>query len=187
MNALSEMDARNAFDYAQAHLIVGVNFLVSSDVTTATRYIKYAANLIEGSPSNFLPPPNGTPRTPNPLEPSCSEEVQERFALIAHIVNCRCLLRIHALEKKIKTVLADVIQDLPVRIVQTYTPLHRLFTPGSQAPVAYGVLDVLNGAPNGALASLDSFFSVEFWVRPPFLSHRWPLIPYCLGSEQFGV
>jgi hypothetical protein len=48
MDALSEMDVRDVFNYAaQAHLIVGANFLVSSEVTTATRYIKYVANIIE--------------------------------------------------------------------------------------------------------------------------------------------
>ena len=126
MSALSEMDVSNVFDCARAHLIVGANFLVSSEINIATRYIRYVANLIERSPSDFLPPPNGASRTSSPLE--LSEEVQERFALIAHIVNCRSLVRIHVLEKRIKTVLADVIGDLPVRIVLTRTPLHHLFT-----------------------------------------------------------
>ena len=122
MNALSEMDVRSAFDYAQAHMIVGANFLVSSEVTTATRYIKHVASIIERSPDDFLPPLNDVPRSSNPLEPS--KEAEERFALIAHIVNCRSLLRIHVLEKKIKTVHADVINDLPVRMVLIHIPLH---------------------------------------------------------------
>ena len=115
MNALSEMDKRDVFNYAQAHLIVGANFLVSSEANTATRYIKLVASIIERSPSDFLPPLNGASRVSTPLE--LSNEVQERFALIAHIVNCRALLRIHVLEKKIKTVHSDVINELPVRIV----------------------------------------------------------------------
>jgi len=120
------MDDRDVFNCAQAHLIVGANFLVSSEVTTATRYIKYAASIIERSPGDFIPPLNSASQSSTPLEPS--EEVQERFALIAHIVNCRSLLRIHVLEKKIKTVHADVMNDLPVRIVLTHIPLHRLLT-----------------------------------------------------------
>jgi len=39
--------------------------------------------------------------------------------------------------------------------------------PGLQGPVAQGVLDILNGVPGGPLESLDSFFSVDFWVRLP--------------------
>lgn len=126
IDALSKMDDRDVFNCAQAHLIVGANFLVSSEVTTATRYIKYAASIIERSPGDFIPPLNSASQSSTPLEPS--EEVQERFALIAHIVNCRSLLRIHVLEKKIKTVHADVMNDLPVRIVLTHIPLHRLLT-----------------------------------------------------------
>lgn len=165
-DALSKMDDRDVFNCAQAHLIVGANFLVSSEVAAATRYIKYVANIIEGSPSEFLPPLNDTSRPSTTLEPP--EEVEERFALIAHIVNCRSLLRIHVLEKKIKTVHADVVNDLPVRIVLLRISIYHILTPGSQAPVAQGVLEVLNGVPNGPLASLDSYFSVEYWVRPPF-------------------
>ena len=119
MNALSEMDVRSAFDYAQAHMIVGANFLVSSEVTTATRYIKHVASIIERSPDDFLPPLNDVPRSSNPLEPS--EEAEERFALIAHIVNCRSLLRIHVLEKGFRTVHADVIKGLPVRSPDLYS------------------------------------------------------------------
>lgn len=124
MTALAEMDVRDVFNYAQVHLIVGVHFLVSSEVTTATRYIKRVANMIEHSPNAFLPPPNGESQTQTPLEPS--EEVQERFALIAHIVDCRSLLQIHVLEKRAKTVHADVLNDLPVRIVLTTDPHHVL-------------------------------------------------------------
>ena len=117
MNALSEMDVRSAFDYAQAHMIVGADFLVSSEVTTATRYIKHVASIIERSPNDFLPPLNDVPRSSNPLEPS---EAEERFTLIAHIVNCRSLLRIHVLEKGFKTAHADVIKGLPVRSPDLY-------------------------------------------------------------------
>jgi hypothetical protein len=123
MNALSEMDVSNVFNCTQAHLIVGANFLVSSQVTTAVRYIRYVASIIERSPGDLLPFLNGGPQTSTLLEPS--EEVQERFALIAHIVNCRSLLRIHVLEKKIKTVHADIISDLPVRIVLIRIQLQR--------------------------------------------------------------
>lgn len=142
MTALSEMDLCDAFNCAQAHLIVGVYFLVSSEVTTATRCIKHAASIIERNPGAFLPPPDGASQTSAPLE--ISEEVQERFALAAHIVTCRALLRIHVLEKKIKTVHADVLSEVP-------------------ATVAQGVLDVLKGPRDGPLSSLDSSFSVEFW------------------------
>ncbi|KAF9649873.1 hypothetical protein BDM02DRAFT_3113128 [Thelephora ganbajun] len=142
MNALSEVDVHDVFNCAQAHLIVGVYFLVSSEVTIATRYIKHVASIIQRSPSDFFTPLSSASQGSTSLEPS--EEVQERFALIAHIVNCRSLLRIHVLEKKIKTVHTDVMNDLP-------------------APVAQGVLDVLNGLPNGPFSSLDSLFSVEFW------------------------
>lgn len=134
MTALTEMDVRDVFNYAQVHLIVGVYFLVSSEITTATRYIKQVASVIERSPGAFLPNLDGESRTTTSVEPS--EEVQERFALIAHIVNCRSLLQIHVLEKKIKTVHADVLNDLPVRIVLmtdlhpaslcTYPPVRRL-------------------------------------------------------------
>lgn len=123
MTALKEMDVRDAFNYAQVHLIVGVYFLVSSEVTTATRYIKHVASIIERNPGTFLPPLDCESRTSTPLEPS--EEVQERFALVAHIVNCRSLLQIHVLEKKTKTVHADVLSDLPVRIIPTTDP-HRV-------------------------------------------------------------
>ena len=116
------MDVRDAFDCAQVHLTVGVYFLISSEITTATRYIKHAVGIIERSPSSFLPPPNDESQTSTPL--GTSEEVQERFALIAHIVNCRSLLRIHVLEKKIKTVHADVLNDLPVRIARMRVPLY---------------------------------------------------------------
>lgn len=166
MNALAEMDVRDVFNCAQAHLIVGANFLVSSEVATATRYIKHVASIMERRPIDFLPSPNGASQTSAPLEPS--EEVQERFALIAHIVNCRSLLRVHVLEKKIKTVHADVINDLPVRTVLTHTCFVVRSLPDLQAPVAQGVLDILNGGSNGSLASLDSFFSVEFWVHQAF-------------------
>jgi hypothetical protein len=120
MTALTEMDVRDVFNYAQVHLIVGVYFLVSSEVTTATRYIKNVASLIERSPGAFLPPLDGESRFTTSLEPS--EEVQERFVLIAHIVNCRSLLQIHVLEKKTKTVHADVLNDLPVRAIITDPP-----------------------------------------------------------------
>lgn len=124
MTALSEMDARDTFNCVQVHLIVGVYFLVSSEVTTATRYIKQVASIIERSPSAFLPPLNGASGTIASMEPS--DEVQERFALIAHIVNCRSLLRIHVLEKKTKTVHTDVMNELPVRIFRStsYSTLH---------------------------------------------------------------
>lgn len=121
MTALTEMDVADAFNYAQVHLIVGVYFLVSSEVTTATRYIRHVASIIERGPAAFLPPVACESQTSAPSEPS--EEVQERFALIAHIVNCRSLLQIHVLEKKTKTVHADVLNDLPVRIVPI-TDLH---------------------------------------------------------------
>ena len=124
--ALSDMNVRDVFNCVQAHLIVGANFLVSSETNVATRSIKYVASTIERSPSDFLPPINDTSPTSTPLEPS--EEVQERFALIAQIVNCRSLLRIHVLEKKTKTVHSDVITDLPVRITLIPIPLH-LLTP----------------------------------------------------------
>lgn len=166
VNALSEMDVSDVFNRAQAHLIVGANFLVSSEVAAAAQYIKSAANTIEHSPGDFLPPLDDAPQPSTTLEPS--EEVEERFALIAHIVNCRSLLRIHVLEKKIKTVHADVLNDLPVRAVPFRIPAHRVLTPGSQAPVAQGALDILNGVSNGPLASLDSYFSVDFWVRLSF-------------------
>jgi hypothetical protein len=170
------MKVRNVLNYVQAHLIVGANFLVSSEVPTAVQYIRCVAIHIERNPGELLPLTNGASQTSVPLEPS--EEAQERFALIAHIVNCRSLLRIHVLEKKIKTVHADVISDLPVRIVQIHIQFHHFLLPCSQGPVAQGVLDVLNGVPNGPLASLDSFFSVEFWVRSPFSS---------FGSSLFCV
>ena len=112
--ALSDMDVRDVFNCVQAHLIVGANFLVSSETSVATKSIKYVASTIERSPRDFLPPINDASPNSTPLEPS--DEVQERFALIAHIVNCRSLLRIHVLEKKTKTVHSDVITDLPVRI-----------------------------------------------------------------------
>ena len=120
MTALDGMDVRDVFNYAQVHLVVGVYFLVSSEVTTATRYIKHAANTIERSHGPFLPTLGGESQTSAPLEPS--EEVQERFALIAHIVNCRSLLQIHVLEKRTKTVHADVLSDLPVRIALMVDP-----------------------------------------------------------------
>ena len=124
MTALSEMDARDTFNCVQVHLIVGVYFLVSSEVTTATRYIKQVASIIERSPSAFLPPLNGASGTIASME--LSDEVQERFALIAHIVNCRSLLRIHVLEKKTKTVHTDVMNELPVRIFRStsFSTLH---------------------------------------------------------------
>ena len=127
MNALSEMKVRNVLNYVQAHLIVGANFLVSSEVPTAVQYIRCVAIHIEHNPGDLLPLTSGASQTSAPLEPS--EEAQERFALIAHIVNCRSLLRIHVLEKKIKTVHADVISDLPVRIVQFHIQFHHLLTP----------------------------------------------------------
>ena len=164
--ALSDMDIRDVFKCVQAHLIVGANFLVSSETSVATRSIKYVASTIERSPGDFLPPINDGSPTSTPLE--LSEEVQERFALIAQIVNCRSLLRIHVLEKKTKTVHSDVITDLPVRPARIHISSFYLL-PGSQAPVAYAILNVLNGVQNGPLASLDSFFTVEFWVRPPLL------------------
>lgn len=111
--ALSEMGPTDEFNWAQVHFIVGVH-LVFSQATTATRYIQLAANMIEHSPHVFLPSLVNAPQTLTPLEPS--EEVQQRFALIAHIVNCRSLLRIHMLEKATKTVLTarDVLGHLPV-------------------------------------------------------------------------
>ena len=51
-----------------------------------------------------------------------------------------------------------------------------VLTPGSQAPVAQGVLEVLQGPPNGALSSLDRVFSVEFWVRSSFILSRRSLV-----------
>jgi len=166
VDALSEMDVRDAFNYAQAHLIVGTSFLTSFEITAATRYIKCVANIVERSPGDFLPPLNDPSEPSTTLEPS--EEVEERFALIAHIVTIRSLLRIHVLEKRIKTVHAEVLNDLPVRVALARIQIHHVLTPGSQAPVAQGVLEVLNGVSNGALASLDSYFSVDFWVSIPF-------------------
>lgn len=180
VDTLSEMDAHDTFNYAQAHLIVGASFLTSFEVTAATRYIKDVANIVERSPGDFLPPLNDPSQPSTTLEPS--GEVEERFALIAHIVNTRSVLRIHVLEKRIKTVHAEVLNDLPVRVVLACIQIHHVLTPGSQAPVAQGVLEVLNGAPNGSLASLDSYFSVEFWVRMPLFFHRYPLTPDC-GQE----
>ena len=115
MTALAEMDVRDVFNYAQVHLIIGVYFLVSSEITTATRYIKQVASLIERSPGVFLPPLDSKSGTSVSLDPS--EEIQERFVFIAHIVHCRSLLQIHVLEKKTKTVHADVLNDLPVRTI----------------------------------------------------------------------
>jgi hypothetical protein len=123
MSALSEMDVCDMFYCAQIHLIVGVYFLISSEITTATRYIKHAVEIIERSPDSFLPPLDDTSQTATPLGTSEEVQVQERFALMAHIVNCRSLLRIHVLEKKIKTVHADVLNDLPVRIILIDVPL----------------------------------------------------------------
>jgi hypothetical protein len=117
MTALSEMDVCDIFYCAQIYLIVGVYFLISSEITTATRYIKHAVEIIERSPDSFLPPFDDASQTATPLGTSEEVQVQERFALVAHIVNCRSLLRIHVLEKKIKTVHADVLNDLPVRII----------------------------------------------------------------------
>jgi hypothetical protein len=114
------MDVRDVFNYAQVHLIVGVYFLVSSEITTATKYIKHVASLVERSPGVFLPPLDSESRTSTSLDPS--EEVQERFVFIAHIVNCRSLLQIHVLEKKTKTVHADVLNDLPVRTILMTDP-----------------------------------------------------------------
>ena len=115
MDAMAGMDIHDAFNYAQAHLIVGVDLLISSEVTTATRYIKSAANIIERTPGDFLRHLNDESQPSTTLGPSV--EVEERFALIAHIVDFRSLLRIHVLEKKIKTVHADVLNDLPVRAI----------------------------------------------------------------------
>lgn len=132
MTALTEMDVRDVFNYAQAHLIVGVYFLVSSKVATATKYIKHVATVVESSSGAFLPPLDCASQTLAPLEPS--EEVQERFAFIAHIVNCRSLLQIHVLEKKTKTVHSDVLNDLPVRIV-LMTGIRYVLTPVRRLPL----------------------------------------------------
>lgn len=119
--ALSEMDLRGVFDYAQAHLIIGL-YLVFSEVTTATKYIKHATSIIEHNPHTFLPSLDNGPPPATPLEPS--EEVQQRFALIAHLVNCRSLLRIHASEKTTKAVPGDVLNNLPVRTTSIRTSPH---------------------------------------------------------------
>ena len=166
MDAMAGMDINDAFNYAQAHLIVGVDLLMSSEVTTATRYIKSAANIIERSPGDFLQHLNDESQPSTTLVPSV--EVEERFALIAHIVDFRSLLRIHVLEKKIKTVHADVLNDLPVCGIPMFALIRYILTLHSQGPVAQGVLDILNGASNGPLVSLNTYLSVEFWVRLPF-------------------
>ncbi|KAF9790916.1 hypothetical protein BJ322DRAFT_416774 [Thelephora terrestris] len=149
---ISEMDVCDMFYCAQIYLIVGVYFLISSEITTATRYIKHAVEIIERSPDSFLPPFDDTSQTATPLGTSEEVQVQERFALVAHIVNCRSLLRIHVLERKIKTVHADVLNDLP-------------------ATVAQGILDVLKGPPDGPLSSLDGIFTVEFWETSSIASN----------------
>jgi hypothetical protein len=133
VDALSEMDVSDVFNRAQAHLIVGANFLVSSEVAVATRYIKSVANIIEHSPGDFLPPLNDAPQPPTTMEPS--EEIDERFALIAHIVNCRSLLRIHVLERRIKTVHADVLSDLPVRATLSRILIHYVLTLPRRPPL----------------------------------------------------
>lgn len=138
MDALSGMDVNDVFNRTQAHLIVGTNFLLSSEVATATRYIKSVANIIEHSPGDFLPPLNDASPPSTTLEPS--EEIEERFALIAHIVNCRSLLRIHVLEKRIKTVHADVLNELPVRVVLLHILINHVFTLAHRLPLRKGSL-----------------------------------------------
>lgn len=120
MTALSEMDNQDLFNCAQTHLIVGAYFLVSSEIATATQYIKRVATIVEHNPNSFLPLLDHAPQGSDSIGPP--EEVEERFAFAAHIVNCRSLLRIHVLEKKIKTVHADVLNDLPVRPAPRSTP-----------------------------------------------------------------
>ena len=132
-DALSEMDVRDAFNCVQAHLIVATSFLASSEAPAATRYVKYVASIIERSPGDFLPPLNDESQPSAALGPS--EEVEERFALIAQIVDCRSLLRIHVLEKKIKTVHADVLNDLPVRVVLLCILVHHILTPARRLPL----------------------------------------------------
>lgn len=127
------MDVSDVFNRAQAHLIVGANFLTSSEVAPATRYIKSAADIIERSPGNFLPSLNDAPQPPATLEPP--EETEERFALIAHIVNCRSLLRIHVLERRIKTVHADVLNDLPVCATLLRILVHHALTLACRVPL----------------------------------------------------
>jgi hypothetical protein len=112
--ALSELDPCDVFNCAQVYLILGA-FFVYSKVTTAIQHIERATNIIEHSPYAFLPSLDSAPQFLSPLDPP--EEVQQRFALISQVVYNRSLLRIHELEKKTKTVPADVLSNFPVRII----------------------------------------------------------------------
>ena len=100
-----------------------------SRVTPAIHYIERATSIIEHCPHAFIPSLDNALPPWTPLEPS--QELQQRFALISHVVSSRSLLRIHVLEKKTKTVPTDVLKGLQVCIALIYIlPLYVLI-PGS--------------------------------------------------------
>lgn len=136
--ALSGLDPSDAFNYAQAHLIVGVYLVLTTKVAAATQYIGQATSMIERTPHVFLPSLDRVSPTPTTLGPS--EDVQQRFSLIASVVNYRSLFRIHLLEKENKAKPTDVLNGISVCIDPIY-PRSSMYLPelaGPRCPRSFG-------------------------------------------------
>ena len=125
LRTLSSMkEEADPVSYAHAHWLVAMACVTTGNSQKAVKFMKKAADAVEGNRDLFLSQLPGLSSVPVTVSVDYSEDLHERLGLLAHILWFRTYMSIFLVDSGVYPMPDNVPDKIPVRVsLDCYPPL----------------------------------------------------------------